>query len=51
MSALLALRCLHEIAKASNVQNCHLLDHIKSESGYGKDMDWMDIAKHSALIS
>ena len=39
-----------EITEARNVQNCHFLDRIIGESGFGKNIDWKGIAKHSALI-
>ncbi|MGZ5029321.1 MAG: hypothetical protein ACXWAT_01585 [Methylobacter sp.] len=41
---------LPKISNAADVQKCRNLGNVDGESGYGKNTDWKDLAKHSALI-
>jgi len=38
-----------QITQESDVQNCQYLDQIEGTSGYGKNVNWQTLAKHSAL--
>jgi hypothetical protein len=35
--------------QVSAIQNCHYLDKIEGNSGYGKNVNWHGLAKHSVL--